>query len=223
MKNHWRDLSKSIKRFVASINVSSNLVCCIIFKQTFTIKIAVLPLPLPLAKSKQSHKYAFGRMRDSLIARSPWSYSSIVLYLVPLCSAGFSSEPLPLTQSVTILKCCVGIRCAFLSPSVSSPFLYIPTAGRGMALTDWCMALALMWPRSRDISEWAHSLSILFFLPHFLVISLLTPWIHNLPVCRPWKSYSVFQWMHCLYLYLRQMKSWPAHSNLKWFHGDNFA
>lgn len=56
MKNHWRDLSKSIKRFVTSISVSFNLVCCIIFKQTFTVKKAVLHLPLPLAKSKQSHK-----------------------------------------------------------------------------------------------------------------------------------------------------------------------
>lgn len=60
MKNHWRDLSKSIKRFVASINVSSNLVCYIIFKQTFTMKTVVLHLPLSLAKSKQSQKSEFG-------------------------------------------------------------------------------------------------------------------------------------------------------------------
>lgn len=51
MKNPWRDFSKSIKRFVARINVSFNPVCCIIFKQPFTIKTFVPTFLSPLAKA----------------------------------------------------------------------------------------------------------------------------------------------------------------------------
>lgn len=178
MKNPWRDLSKSIKRFVAHINVSFNPVCCITFKQTFTIKTVVPTFLSPLAKANNltnRNVDAHSRLWQ-LGVLAHVSCSNIIL-----CSVPFLPQPFSQMLLVTLLKYHVGflfVLLLFLPPfcPVSWPCRYV---------CGCCLKVTTL---ERDL----HSVPLfLSFLP--CGISLLNPYIHNLPDYRPWKSHSVFQ------------------------------